>query len=126
MRNSIFLLVALISCYLFESWLPIPETFSLSNIILVFVMNPVKVFAAAIAFLIGFITNGIFIRNRFFMARKIIQKKGKVLPEVLYIILFMTSFYFLCKLGFWQTIIFFSFAFLYGMMTIEKKQLNSH
>ncbi|MFD2445885.1 hypothetical protein ACFSO7_18150 [Bacillus sp. CGMCC 1.16607] len=120
MKNILFFLIAIISCYLFESWVSVPKPFSLTAVILLVVFNPIKIFAAACAFFIGFINGGVFIRNRIIMIKRIINRKDRIIPELIYFTLFISTFYFLSKLGFWQTTLFFSFALLYGMMTIEK------
>lgn len=79
MRNILFLLIAIISCYLFESWVSVPKPFSLTAVILLIVFNPIKIFAAACAFFIGFINGGVFIRNRIIMIKRIINRKDRII-----------------------------------------------
>lgn len=123
LRNLPMLIISIISGYLYVSWLPTPNTFSFYNLVLEFVLNPIKVFAATITFFIGFITSGIFIRHIILQLKNIRRQKGSILFEsIIYILLLIITCYFLMRLGFWQMSLFFSFAIVYGMMTIEKNK----
>jgi hypothetical protein len=121
LRYLPLLFVSIISGYLYNNWLPIPSTSTFYNMIMEFVLNPVKFFAATISFFIGFITNGIFIRETILMLKKVRKYKGRIIIEpILNILLLFITVFFLMRVGFWQMSLFFSFAFVYGMMTIEK------
>jgi hypothetical protein len=123
LRSVPLLIVSIICGYLYIHWLPIPSTISVYNIILEFVLNPVLFFAATISFFIGFITNGIFIQRTIFMWKKIRKYNGNVILElVLTISFFIITFFLLIRLNFWPMFLFFSFAFVYGMMTIDKNK----
>lgn len=118
--NRVLLLAISFFCgYLFINWMPIPKPFQLSSFILGFVFNPVTVFAGTIVFIIGFITNGIFIRDTIHRIKKAMGNEGMKL-EIIMCSLFFFSHLLLFKFGLWQSVLFFSFAFIYGMMTIEK------
>lgn len=123
LRYVPFLFVSIISGYLYINWLPLPSTLTVYNIIMEFVLNPVMFFAATISFFVGFITNGIFIRRTILMlksGRK--NKRSTTLELILNIILLLMTVFFLIRLGFLPMSIFFSFAIVYGMMTIDKNK----
>jgi hypothetical protein len=123
LRNVPLLIISIICGYLYMNWLPIPSNISVYNIIMEFVFNPVMFFAATISFFIGFITNGIFIQRTILMWKRIRKYKGNVILElVLTISLFVITFFILMRLNFWPMFLFFSFAFVYGMMTIDKNK----
>lgn len=123
LRYVPFLFVSIISGYLYINWLPLPSTLTLYNIIMEFVLNPVMFFAATISFFVGFITNGIFIRRTILMlksGRK--NKRSTTLELILNIILLLMTVFFLIRLDLLPMSIFFSFAIVYGMMTIDKNK----
>jgi hypothetical protein len=121
LRYLPLLIVSIICGYFYINWLPIPSTITVYNIIMEFVLNPVLFFAATISFFIGFITNGIFIRGTIFMCKSVKKYNGNSLLEpIINILIFITTSFFLMKLNFWPMTLFFSFAFVYGMMTIGK------
>lgn len=122
MRCRLYLILSFISGYLYVSWLPIPKTINFYNIILEFIFNPVKFFVATIAFFIGFILCGIFIQLTVDKIKKTRKKKENTFIEIASILLFLILFYKLFSIGFWQMVLFFSFAAVYGMMTIDKKK----
>lgn len=122
MRSILLLIISFLCGYLFISWLPIPEPLNLSNFILGFVFNPVKVFAAAISFFVGFISTGLILRDLFVYFRKTRNNKVNNLLNMVNLLVFILGTYLLFKLGFWHMILLFSFAFLYGMMTMDKNK----
>lgn len=116
-------IVSIISGYLYVNWLPIPSTITVYSIIMEFVLNPVKFFAATISFFIGFITNGIFIRGSFLQLKSDRKYKGKSKFEpIINVLSWIITCFLLMRLGFWQMSIFFSFAIVYGMMTFDKNK----
>ena len=120
-RLLILLISSFISGYLYVNWMPIPDPFYFTGLILGFVFNPVKVFAATIAFITGFITSGIFIREMFYRLKRSKKQKNRIIQNTFLLFLFFISSYYLYMIGgIWEVTLFFSFIFLYGMMTIEK------
>ncbi|WP_442594597.1 hypothetical protein [Neobacillus sp. D3-1R] len=122
MRNVLLLMITVISAYLFINWLPIPDPLNLSNLILEFVFNPVKVFAAAISFFVGFISTGILLRDLIVYMKKTNAKNRYYLLNIINMILFIMVIFLLFKNGFLHMVLFFSFAFLYGMMTMSNNK----
>lgn len=122
MKSILLVWISFLCGYLFINWLPIPEPLSLSNIILEFVFNPVKVFAAAVSFFVGFITTGILIRDLVVFIKKTRNNNSDILINIVSMLLFILVTYFLFQLGFLHMLLFFSFAFLYGMMTMGKNK----
>jgi hypothetical protein len=122
MMSGLFLFISFVCAYLYVNWLPIPDTISFINIIMEQVLNPIKFFAAAITFIIGFITNGIFIRMIVNLIKQRNKNNAVVFTLITNLSFFIFIYIFLMKLAFWQMVLFFSFAFLYGMMTYEKNK----
>jgi hypothetical protein len=122
MRSMLLLLISFIGGYLFVSWLPVPNSLSLNDIILGFVLNPVKVFAATITFFIGTITNGIFIRETVLNLKRTRKKNKGFFILIISILLYFIMLISLVWVGFWEMVLFFSFAIVYGMMTYDKNK----
>jgi hypothetical protein len=122
MMSGLFLFISFVCAYLYVNWLPIPDTISFINIIMEQVLNPIMFFAAAITFIIGFITNGIFIRMIVYLIKQRNKNNAVFFSLIINLSFFIFIYIFLMKLAFWQIVLFFSFAFLYGMMTYEKNK----
>jgi hypothetical protein len=120
MKKWLFLLISVFSGYLYVSWLPIPQSVDFHTIILELVFNPVMLFAAVIVFIIGFITNGLFIRTTIGNLKIRRKRKESSLPEIVHIFLFIIICFFQMSLGYVQMTLFFIFAIGYGMMTSDK------
>jgi hypothetical protein len=121
LRYLPLLIVSIIFGYFYINWLPLPSTITVYTIIMEFVLNPVLFFVATISFFIGFITNGIFIRRTILMFKSVKKyNRNMMLEPILNILILIFTYFFLVKLKFWPMTLFFSFSFVYGMMTIGK------
>jgi hypothetical protein len=123
LRNIPLLIVSIICGYLYLNWLPVPRTITVYNILMEFVFNPVLFFAATISFFIGFITNGIYIQRTIILWKRVRKYKGSLILEpIINTLLFIIPCFILIKFKFWPMSLFFCFAFVYGMMTIDKNK----
>ncbi|MHC0036088.1 hypothetical protein [Pseudoneobacillus sp. C159] len=114
----IFLLLigSFINSYLYIHWLPTPDHCTFYDFLLESVLNPIEVVASAFTFFLGFISNGIFLKNTIF-SLKVKRNKNGPYHSFIPAILFMIIALFLLSIGFWQMVLFFSFSIVYGMMT---------
>lgn len=123
LKRILPLLIGFLCGNLFIGMLPIVFPFDLSEILLIFVMNPFEFFVASIVCITGFMMNAKVIEvGMKQIALLFFGKKAEVIEVVLFLLLCI-SFVILFILGFWQTVIFFSFSLLYGMISIDFKRL---
>ncbi|MBU8879126.1 hypothetical protein BGM26_09025 [Bacillus sp. FJAT-29790] len=124
LRKILQLITGFLCGYLFIIWFPISFPAELSNMIVAVVLKPFEFFAAMLVFVVGFLTNaeiireGIILTVNFFCFRKL--SKLKLLMNCLILI----SFFVLFKLGFWETVVFFCFSFIYGIISLDFKKLK--
>lgn len=104
--------------YLYIKWIPIHSPFHLSEFFIGLIVDPLKFFAASIAFTIGFIITGIHIKEGIYETRQILKgsKRISFSTFISYAVLF--NFCFLFQIGAIQAIVFFCFALMYVMISI--------
>ncbi|TKC19746.1 hypothetical protein [Robertmurraya kyonggiensis] len=105
--------------YLFILLFPIDSPFEFSEFLLKFVVDPFAFFSASIVFIIGFITNALIIKEGVEETFLFYNRKESNLVEILLALLLLVSFYILFQTGFWQTMVFFSFSILYGIISLD-------
>lgn len=118
------LLIGFLCGNLFIKMLPIGIPFNFTEILLLFVMNPFEFFAVSTVFIIGFMMNAKMIEDGLKQLILLIFRKKVEVTEIFLFLLLLISFIILFILGFWQTVIFFSFSLLYGMISIDFKRLT--
>lgn len=118
-KKIIMLLIGFICGVLFIKLTPFGLPIDMENLLLTFVLNPIEFFIASVVFIIGFIMNANILEDGIIQASLfLLGKKGAFYGIILSISLFI-SFFILFYLGFWQTLLFFSFSCLYGMISID-------
>jgi hypothetical protein len=111
------LVVGFLSGYLFIKWFPIIKPFSFLQIFIEFMMEPVNFLTSMLTFVVGFIVYASVLKTLYNqMTFILLSKKIKVL-DVVIIFCSIISFVVLFLLGKWQTVIFFSFSVIYGMIS---------
>lgn len=113
-------LVIVLCGYILIKWIPITHPFVLSDFFIGLVMNPLKFFAGAVVFLIGFLFTGSVFRELLHRKRKT-WHKGKIsgVPLFFEYLYLLITFSLLFYLGWEQTLVFFSLSLFYGMISIE-------
>ncbi|WP_449620193.1 hypothetical protein [Robertmurraya sp. Marseille-Q9965] len=123
-KKSIRLLLGFGCGYLFILLFPIDSPFKLSEFLLEFVINPFAFFVASIVFIIGFMTNALIIKEGIEEMFLFYNQKESNLVEIFLVLLLMASFYILFQKGFWQTMVFFSFSILYGIISLDFRRFK--
>lgn len=107
---------------LFIKMLPIVLPFDFSEFLLIFILNPFEFFATSTVFIIGFMMNAKVIEGGVKQIVLFISRRKVEGLELLLFLFLLICFILLFTLGFWQTVIFFSFSLLYGMISIDFKR----
>ncbi|MEQ2528165.1 hypothetical protein EKG37_12950 [Robertmurraya yapensis] len=123
-KKSIRLLLGFGCGYLFILMFPIDSPFNLSEFLLEFVINPFSFFAASIVFIVGFISNALIIKEGVEETYLLYNQKESNLMEIIFVLLLMVSFYVLFQTGFWQTMVFFCFSILYGIISLDFRRFK--
>lgn len=119
LKKVIILLVGFLCGVIFIKLTPFDLPIDMEKLLLIFVLNPIEFFIAAVVFIVGFIMNAITLEEGITQTSLFLRrKKGAFYGLILSVSLFI-SFFILFYLGFWQTLLFFSFSLLYGMISID-------
>lgn len=110
--------------YLFIMSFPVVSPFSLSEIILEFVLHPFEFFIASVVFIIGFMVNALMIKEGVEQVISFIYQKQINIMAVFNFLLLIIGFSVLFVTGFWQTVVFFSFSMLYGIISLDFKRFK--
>jgi hypothetical protein len=121
LKKLIQLALGFICGCLFINWMPIQFPFVISDFFAEFVLEPLEFFAAAVAFFIGLVANGDLIREGVEKTAALMHKKNVSFFEMAVNYSVILSFIIMARYGFWQTIVLFSFSFIYGMISIDFK-----
>lgn len=121
LKKILPLIIGFLCGNLFIKMLPIVVPFDLSEFLLIFILNPFEFFAASTVFIIGFMMNAKVIEGGVKQIVLFISRRKVEGLELLLFLLLLICFILLFTLGFWQTVIFFSFSLLYGMISIDFK-----
>ena len=119
--NVGMLLVTFLSGYLTIKWIPIAHPFVLSDFFISLVVNPIKFFAASLAFFIGIICAGSQIRMILHTTKRA-WKKDFHFKLLFYskIVGLLVVFFLLFQLGLEHTLVFFSLSMVYGIISIKQ------
>ncbi|WP_413309117.1 hypothetical protein AA0X95_11925 [Bacillus sp. 1P10SD] len=118
--NVGMLLVTFLCGYLTIQWIPITHPFVLSDFFISLVVNPLKFFAASMAFFIGIICAGSEIRVILHTTIRT-WKKDIHLKLLFYFKIggLLVVFFFLFQLGWEHTLVFFSLSIVYGIISVK-------
>ena len=117
--NIIRLVFGFVSGYLVVNWLPLEIPFRPDEFLGEFIFNPVEFLAGTIALILGMYVKGGLIRNGIMAVFKTIMGKNGVVSDIILAIGSIGCFFLLMPFGIWQTCVFFSFCFLYGMISLS-------
>ncbi|MFE8702646.1 hypothetical protein ACFYKX_18765 [Cytobacillus sp. FJAT-54145] len=123
-KKIIKLMIGFFCGYFYIKWMPISFPFTLSDLIVEYVLNPIEFFAATMVFFIGFIVNAELIRGGVEQTVLLIHKKKIQLVEFLTASFVLLSFIILFYTAIWQTLAFFSFSLIYGIISVDFKKLK--
>jgi len=101
------------------SWIPSTNPFIFTNFITDLIVSPLKSFLAMSCFLIGFLANAILIREAI-EGTFLLLTSGKTRIGELFISYGVVgSFYLLFQINLWLTGIYFVFAFIYSLISLD-------
>ncbi|WP_026694793.1 hypothetical protein [Peribacillus kribbensis] len=124
MHEIIRCIAGFISGYLYIKWLEIPVPFSAGEFIAGVILEPFKFFAAAIAFLAGFLFYAILLRELFLTVLQWTKNIQTAKWKILIYFGVILSLGILYTAGKWQTLVLFCFSCMYGMISIDIKSLH--
>ncbi len=110
--------------YLFIKWFPDVEWKDISEIIVQCVLNPIRFFAASIAFMAGLVVQGNVLKKEYYTIIRLLN--GKAHKELLIIPFHFIIIYFLSLIGDWQTVIFSLLSMFYGIISIDFRRQGGH
>ncbi|MGM7682677.1 hypothetical protein ACSVDA_11050 [Cytobacillus sp. Hm23] len=108
--------------YVFIRWIPIESPVTLSGILNNLIFDPLKFIAAMVCFFVGFICNAFLIRSAIEQTYLIFKKNKVSFLDIALSYGILPSFYLLFNMGYWQSLIYLSFAVIYGMISIDLKR----
>lgn len=121
LRKTIQLLMGLLCGYLYIKWMPVIFPFAFSRFLAAIILDPLQFFAATVAFIVGFMNIASLIKDGIEKTMEL-KKNAEINKSELFIaycvpialILFL-------QLNIFLTLLFFCFAFVYGMISIDFK-----
>ncbi|WNS74060.1 hypothetical protein RRV45_14165 [Bacillus sp. DTU_2020_1000418_1_SI_GHA_SEK_038] len=123
-RKIVQLIAGFICGLLFIEWFPVSVASGLTEIFAACILRPVPFFASAIVFIVGFLTNAELIGEEIILTVQLFMKRKTTVFNLLYSLFFLAGFIILFQIGFWQTVVFFCFSILYGIISIDLKELK--
>ncbi|MEH7124337.1 hypothetical protein V7127_14020 [Bacillus sp. JJ1773] len=124
LRKTVQLIGGFLCGLLFIEWFPISVPSGLTEILAACILEPVPFFASAVVFIIGFLTNAELIGEEVIQTVQLFMKRKTTLFNLLFSLFFLAGFITLFLLGFWQTVVFFCFSILYGIISIDFEELK--
>ena len=123
-RKTVQLIAGFLCGLLFIEWFPISVPTGLTEILAACILRPVPFFASAIVFIVGFLTNAELIGEEIILTVRLFMKRKTTVFNLLFSLFFLTGFITLFLIGFWQTVVFFCFSILYGIISIDLKEFK--
>ncbi|MCA1030550.1 hypothetical protein LCL95_05780 [Bacillus timonensis] len=116
--------VAFLFGYVVTKWIPIPQGVDASDVLIGFILSPVKFFAAMVCFFISFFLHSILIKRSIELTYGLF--KGEIIDKVELVAscFFFVSFFILFQLGFWQTMVLLVFSTIYGIISLDFRHKN--
>lgn len=110
---------ALLFAYLFILWLPITIPFEVEELLVEWILHPFGFLIGMTSLLFGAVCfvhfwHKVMAKTFSYRHRTPIEKRQLIASYFI-----MVTFLFLSYIGFWQMLIFYLIAFVYGMMTID-------
>ncbi|WP_066294196.1 hypothetical protein [Bacillus sp. FJAT-29937] len=124
LRKTVQLIGGFICGYLFIEWFPISVPTGLAEILAACILKPVSFFASAVVFIFGFLTNAELICEEIIQTAQLFMNRKTTVFNLLFSLFFLAGFTILFLLGFWQTVVFFCFSILYGIISIDFEELK--
>lgn len=118
------LLTGLISGFLFIKLFPVSVPMGISDMIVIFVLEPGGFFLGMIFFIISFLANAELIRSVIELTVSIIKNKKIHFLELSFSLTIIGSFFILSAISLWETIALFFFSVIYGIISLDFKKLN--
>ncbi|KAB2338349.1 hypothetical protein F7731_01940 [Cytobacillus depressus] len=125
-KKTCQLVIGFLCGLLFIEWFPAADLISLTDVFAACIIKPFHFFASAIVFIFGFLTNADVISEGIIVFTKLPVERYINMTQLLFSCLFLVSFIALSYFGFWQTLVFFCFSILYGIISIDFKQLKTN
>lgn len=125
MYNKILILITgLISGFLFIKFFPVSMPMNISDMIVIFVLEPGGFFLGMLFFIIAFLANAELIRSGIELTVMLVKRRKLSIFELLASSLILGSFFILVTISFWETIALFCFSVLYGIISLDFKKLK--
>lgn len=119
------LLFGLFCGYLVVNWIPVKTPFRLEEFFGEIILNPLEFLAGTMALVFGMFAKGGLIRDGIFTLFSTLKGKKGDISDIIFAIGSLGCFYVLLPYGIWQTGAFFSFCFLYGMISVSAEGMKS-
>ncbi|RIW28009.1 hypothetical protein D3H55_22400 [Bacillus salacetis] len=117
LRTILKVALSFLAGYLFINWCPVITLIRVSDMIVEFVLNPVRFFASSIAFMAAVLISAELIKNEASMILNLFQ--GNCSAEILVFPIHLAGVYYLSTIGLWQTMLLLSLSIVYGMISID-------
>lgn len=114
--------IGFISGFFFTRLIKVEEPFSLSELLIGFILNPIQFFAAMLCFLVSFVTNAILLKEAIIQTLAILKKQSYSLKSAALGYSVSLSFLLLFQIGFWHTLVLSFFTIIYGIISIDFKK----
>ncbi|WP_026585177.1 hypothetical protein [Bacillus sp. J33] len=118
------LLTGLISGFLYIKLFPVSIPMGISDMIVIFVLEPGGFFLGMIFFIIAFLAYAELIRGAVELTVFFIKYKNIHFFELLFSVLSFVSFIILSAISIWETIALFFFSVIYGIISLDLKKLK--
>ncbi|MDQ0157195.1 hypothetical protein [Robertmurraya andreesenii] len=122
-KKMVLLLLGFLCGKLFIEWFPIGLPVDFSKFLLALVLQPFDFLIASIFFIAGFLMNAVILENGVRQITMFVYRKQVVMEDLLIFLFLLLGYCILFISGFWQTMVFFCFSLLYGMISIDFKRL---
>lgn len=121
LRKTIQLLFGMLCGYLYIIWMPETFPFAFSRFVAALIVDPLQFFAATVAFIVGFMNIASLIKGG--IEKTMELKKNADFNKLELLIAYCVPIAFVLFLQFdiFLTLLFFCFAFVYGMISIDFK-----
>lgn len=117
--KTIQLLIGLLGGYFFIKWMPETLPFAFSRFIAALILEPLQFFAATVAFIVGFMNIASLIKSGIEKTVEFRNNREVNKMEILVAYCVPVAFVLFLEMDIFLTMLFFSFAFVYGMISID-------
>ncbi|QED48460.1 hypothetical protein [Cytobacillus dafuensis] len=117
-RHAFYCIISFFCGLLFIEWFPIP-IINITELVFSYILNPLNFFAASLVIIVGVLITAEMIREEMILKAIDSIKNRECNFNVLICIIFVINFITLINIGFWQTVVFFCFSIIYGIISID-------